>query len=244
MRSFDATADIVIGVDGMNSAVARWVQAPVQRIATSAAAFAYGYWSGIANDGFDWFFRPGAAAGVIPTNDSQACVFVATTPTRFRRHLLGNPVGGYLALLEEAAPEAASRLAGARRPDQLHRFPGRIGYIRRPWGPGWALVGDAGYFKDPITAHGLTDALRDAELLARAVIEVTAHGRDEVAAFGDYESTRNHLSESLFTTADAIASFTWDTAEGGALLLRLSASMTEEIETLASLDVAAPAFTR
>jgi 2-polyprenyl-6-methoxyphenol hydroxylase-like FAD-dependent oxidoreductase len=104
---------------------------------------------------------------------------------------------GYLALLEATAPEAAARLAKAKRPDKLHRFPGRIGYIRQPWGPGWALVGDAGYFKDPIAAHGLTDALRDAELLARAVIDVAAHGRDEDAALGDYETTRNQLSGAL-----------------------------------------------
>jgi 2-polyprenyl-6-methoxyphenol hydroxylase-like FAD-dependent oxidoreductase len=241
-RSFDATAPITIGADGMNSAVARWVQAPVQRASTSAAAFVYGHWSGVASDGYDWFFRPGAAAGVIPTNHSQACVFVGTTPQRFRRELLRNPVDGYLALLDSAAPEAAARLAKAKRPDKLHRFPGRIGYIRQPWGPGWALVGDAGYFKDPIAAHGLTDALRDAELLARAVIDAATHERDEVAAFGDYESTRNQLSEQLFTTSDAIASFTWDATEIGALLLQLSAAMTDEVEALASLD--APALTR
>jgi 2-polyprenyl-6-methoxyphenol hydroxylase-like FAD-dependent oxidoreductase len=243
-RSFDATSAITIGADGMNSAVARWVQAPVQRASTSAAAFVYGHWSGVAADGYDWFFRNGAAAGVIPTNDSQACVFVGTTPERFRRELLRNPVEGYLALLDATAPEAAARLAAAGRPDKLHRFPGRIGYIRQPWGPGWALVGDAGYFKDPITAHGLTDALRDAELLARAVIDVATHGRDEDAALGDYETTRNALSDSLFTTADSIASFTWDTNEVGALLLQLAESMTDEVETLASLDLAVPAFAR
>jgi 2-polyprenyl-6-methoxyphenol hydroxylase-like FAD-dependent oxidoreductase len=243
-RSFDATAPITIGADGMNSAVARWVQAPVQRVSASAAAFVYGHWSGLPADGYEWFFRPGGAAGVIPTNHSQACVFIGTTPQRFRRHLVRNPFDGYLALLEETAPEVSARLDDAGRPDKLHRFPGRIGYIRHPWGPGWALVGDAGYFKDPIAAHGLTDALRDAELLARAVIDVATHRRDEVSAFGDYESSRNHLSESLFSTTDSIASFTWDAAEVGSLLLQLSASMTDEVDTLASLDVAAPALTR
>jgi flavin-dependent dehydrogenase len=48
-------------------------------------------------------------------------------------------------------------------------FPGLTGYLREAAGPGWALVGDAGYFKDPITAHGITDALRDAQILARVV---------------------------------------------------------------------------
>ena len=60
------------------------------------------------------------------------------------------------------AADAAACTAGAGCP----------GYVRRSSGPGWALVGDAGYFKDPITTHGITDALRDAELLADAVLEV------------------------------------------------------------------------
>jgi len=57
--------------------------------------------------------------------------------------------------------------SGARAPDRVRMFAARPGFLRRAYGPGWALVGDSGYFKDPITSHGLTDALRDAELLAR-----------------------------------------------------------------------------
>jgi flavin-dependent dehydrogenase len=60
----------------------------------------------------------------------------------------------------------------------LRGFAGQVGFFRKCYGPGWALVGDAGYFKDPITAHGMTDALRDAELLARGVV----HGTDRALA--------------------------------------------------------------
>ena len=80
---------ITIGADGMNSAVARWVQAPVHRASTSAAAFVYGHWTGVAADGYDWFFRPGAAAGSYPRTTRRR-VFVGTTPQRFRRELLRN----------------------------------------------------------------------------------------------------------------------------------------------------------
>jgi 2-polyprenyl-6-methoxyphenol hydroxylase-like FAD-dependent oxidoreductase len=144
--------------------------------------------------------------------------------------------------LRAQAPELEDRLARAIPPAKLHRFPGRPGHLRQPWGPGWALVGDAGYFKDPITAHGLTDALRDAELLARAVIEGARHG-DGDAALAGYGATRDRLSEELFSVTDAIASFRWDAAEAGALLLALSSSMADEVETLAALDdvLAAPA---
>jgi 2-polyprenyl-6-methoxyphenol hydroxylase-like FAD-dependent oxidoreductase len=82
-----------------------------------------------------------------------------------------------------------------------HCLGGRRGYLRQAWGAGWALAGDAGYFKDPLTAHGLTDALRDAELLARAA----ACGSE--AAFAGYVAMREVLSLPLLAATNAIASF-------------------------------------
>ena len=72
------------------------------------------------------------------------------------------------------------------------------GYVRRSWGPGWALVGDAGYFKDPITTHGITDALRDAELLADAVLAALPAARPGACALARYQDTRDRLSSELF----------------------------------------------
>ena len=84
---------------------------------------------------------------------------------------------GFMKIMRDAAPELAVRLPAAFAPTRpLTRFPGRPGLMRQAFGPGWALVGDAGYFKDPITAHGLTDALRDAELLARAITASVTDG--------------------------------------------------------------------
>ena len=104
----------------------------------------------------------GAAAGVIPTNDGLACVFAATSAERLRRELGGGADAALRRILAQAAPGLAERLdqRGAAGPPRV--FPGLTGYLRDAAGPGWALVGDAGYFKDPITAHGITDALRDA----------------------------------------------------------------------------------
>jgi flavin-dependent dehydrogenase len=231
------TADITIGADGMGSPVARWVGAPVQRIGTSSMAFAYGYWTDLDGDGYEWFFQPGGTSGVIPTNDDQACVFVGTTPEGFSQHLVDNPREGYRQLLTATAPELSQRLASAIPPARLHRFAGRRGHLRQAWGPGWALVGDAGYFKDPTTAHGLTDALRDAELLANAVIEA-AGGENEAGALARYETARNELSDELFTVTDAIASLRWDVEEISALLSRLSAALNDEAESLAARELA------
>ena len=107
-------------------------------------------------------------------------------------------------------------------------FAGEPGYLRRAAGPGWALVGDAGYFKDPITAHGITDALRDAEILACAATAGTE------SALADYEATRDALSRPLFAATDALASLDWSLDEAKALHQDLSRAMRAEQDWLAA----------
>jgi 2-polyprenyl-6-methoxyphenol hydroxylase-like FAD-dependent oxidoreductase len=128
------------------------------------------------------------------------------------------------------------RVADAGGPDRFHSFAGLPGYVKRPWGPGWSLVGDAGYYKDPISAHGITDALRDAELVARAVSASLGGVRSEAAAMADYAATRDRVSAHLFTTTDAIASYRWDTASVERLLRTLSAAATDELALIDSFD--------
>ena len=80
-----------------------------------------------------------------------------------------------------APPGARSASPGWRCPN----------YFRRPYGPGWALVGDAGYNKDFITAQGISDAFRDAELCAAALDESFSGARSFEEAMGEYQSTRD-----------------------------------------------------
>ena len=98
------------------------------------------------------------------------------------------------------------------------------------------MVGDAGYFKDPITAHGITDALRDAELLARAVLDAPRGGQAQLNALHDYERTRNRLSEPLFDITERIASYRWDLAQLRGRLRELSQAMRPEVDALRALD--------
>jgi 2-polyprenyl-6-methoxyphenol hydroxylase-like FAD-dependent oxidoreductase len=143
-------------------------------------------------------------------------------------------------VLQQASPDAAARVADGTAPERLRTFTGLTGYVRRAAGAGWALVGDAGYWKDPIGAHGLTDALRDAELLARAVIDWKTGGVPQREALEGYGAERDRLSHELFTTVDAIAGFDWDGSEISALLLRLSASMVDEVEAIAAFQPIGP----
>ena len=125
----------------------------------------------------------------------------------------------------------ASALGSATQAGALRRFAGRRGFVRTPFGPGFALVGDAGYFKDPCTAHGMTDALRDAELLARAILA----GGSEADLRG-YQRARDALSLPLFEVTDAIASFAWDLPQVQALHVALSDEMAREVRAIEALD--------
>jgi flavin-dependent dehydrogenase len=225
-RSAAVGAPLVIGADGLRSAVASLVAAPLTRLGRHAAASVYGYWSGLEAEGYHWHWGRETAAGAIPTNGGEVLVFAGASRRRFAEEIRLDVPGGYRRLLAESAPELAGRLGGARLVGSLHGFPGHIGYLRRPWGPGWALVGDAAYFKDPITAHGISDALRDADLLARAVVR----GGDR--ALSEYEAERDELSTELFEITDRIASLEWDDAELRALHQALSDEMKREVAAL------------
>ena len=233
---FRAGARIVVGADGFRSTVAARVGAPAERVGTGVGATTYGYWPDLDIAGYEWNFRPDAASGVIPTNDGLTCVFASATARRIGR---GGPVP-LLEILGETDSDLAGRLA-TTAPPEMRTFTGVRGYLRRSWGPGWALVGDAGYFKDPLSAHGLTDALRDADLLARAVVSVLRDGAEEREALSAYQANRDALSGAMFDVIDEIAGHRWTDAEIGGLLMRLNAAMSDEVDALAELPDLAPA---
>jgi flavin-dependent dehydrogenase len=119
-------------------------------------------------------------------------------------------------------------VAAATQTARFRGFAGIRGYYRRPWGDGWALVGDAGYFRDPITTHGITDAFRDAELLARAV--------SGQSSLPEYERTRDRVSRDLFEVTDRIASYRWTQDELRRDLREVSKAMKAEVDLILSLD--------
>ena len=110
------------------------------------------------------------------------------------------------------------------------------GHVRRSWGPGWALVGDAGYFKDPITTHGTTDAMRDAELLAGEILKSQAGGLPEAVALARYQATRERLSSEFFAATEGVARYDWDVDGVQTLLRRVSSAMSDEVDYLQALQ--------
>ncbi|MCW8085022.1 NAD(P)/FAD-dependent oxidoreductase [Sabulicella glaciei] len=234
-RCAEIEAGLVVGADGLGSAVARLVDASLLRVARHTSAVIYGHWSGLRSSGYHWHYRPGVSAGVMPTNAGRHCIFVAMPPARMRDLAFrADPAMGYRRVLAEVSPALAEAVAASTLESRLWAFAGRKGFLRVPSGPGWALVGDAGYFKDPLTAHGITDAFRDAELLADAAT------RGSEADFADYAARRDELSVPLFEATDAIASFDWNLDRLKTYHQALNAAMRREVEHLLAARVGDP----
>ncbi len=230
-----AVTPLVIGADGTRSAVARLVGSTLQHSGSHASAVLYGYWSGFPSDGYEWFYHPQLTAGTIPTNDGLTCVFVGGPPARVASVIRsGTPATAFERLAVAAG--LGERLACAARAGTVRSVRGlQPGYLRSAAGNGWALVGDAGHWLDPMSTHGMTAALRDAELLARAVLASTTSAADRHAALARYQSERDRLSLPMIGITDEIASYTWDLDRIRGLLRQLASAMTVEVEALVGL---------
>lgn len=231
-RTWTERAGLVVGADGRNSLVAERALAPVVAAGACAGAYAYGYWPLAAPDGYRWHYGTALSAGVIPTNGGLACVFLGGPPETLQAAVrAGGPLAGMRRL--------AARLGGGL-PDltgtppigPVRFFRGMPSLVRQPCGPGWALVGDAGWWQDPLSTHGITAALYGADLLATAVVAGGASGRAGEAAWAGYRAARDRVALRMQPIVDRLASHAWGVAEVGTLLRRLSAVMAEEVDAI------------
>jgi len=146
----------------------------------------------------------------------------------------------FASVLSEVSAELAARVRDGFVLPRLRSFPGLPGYQRQPWGEGWALVGDASYHRDPLSARGISDALRDAELLARAIIEGIDGGLEH--SLETYRVLRNRLSDHMFSATDAIASYEWNLDTIPVLVRSLAAAQADEMTFLSELETTSQAL--
>ncbi|GAA4288128.1 NAD(P)/FAD-dependent oxidoreductase [Georgenia daeguensis] len=257
-------APLVVGADGLRSLVAAAVGAAVRWQGRDAADSTYGYLA-VPATGYEWYYDEGCGGGLIPTNDGLTCVFAGSAAGgRAAGHGAGHPTGYAAGHVPAGAPAPpgrraprpaasagedpwagtsvppalAERIAGLPLVGRLRHVPGVPGFLRSAAGPGWALVGDASGWKDPLSTHGMTDALRDAELLARALLAAPEPGPRQREALAEYEATRDRLTVPLLEATEPIVGFRWDLAEVQGLLRGLAAAMADEVDVLLALDVA------
>ncbi|MCL6284927.1 FAD-dependent monooxygenase [Ruegeria sp. 2012CJ41-6] len=215
------SAGIVIGADGRQSSLAGMVGARSIMTSDTRAACIYSYVDGLANEGYRWYFGDRVSAGLIPTTDGAHCFFAACDPRAMRRWFNFDAFGGMVQMLSQWDPELAAELAARGPIERLRRYTGAPGHLRDCAGPGWALVGDAGYFKDPATAHGITDAFLDAQRLANALSAVPGEA-------GAYQAARDHLAPQMFTITQQIASYDWTLDQLKQLHMAFNACLKQE----------------
>jgi 2-polyprenyl-6-methoxyphenol hydroxylase-like FAD-dependent oxidoreductase len=109
----------------------------------------------------------------------------------------GDIEGNFFKALDHA-PEFAERVRDAKRETKFIGSAELPGYFRKPFGPGWVLVGDAGYHKNPITAMGINDAFRDAELVADALDDAFAAGPPFDEGMAAYQQARDEAAMPVY----------------------------------------------
>jgi flavin-dependent dehydrogenase len=234
----DIGARYVIGADGLRSRVAHAAGAAINEARPAVGAIQYAYYAGIPWTGMEFFVAERSFAGVFPTHHGQACIWVCTpsADARAARRRAGSRVAAFGELLERAAPRLAERLRRARRTSPVQGMLRMPNQVRQASGPGWALVGDAGYHRDAVTAHGISDAFRDAELLALAVDQALGAGAEETAALARYQRQRDQALREIFEITCRLAAYPAVPAFI-ALQKQLSAANDSEATALASWPV-------
>ena len=189
-------ARIVVGADGARSLVARTVGAPTYEEQPASSFAYYTYWSGVPVETAELYPRPERMVIAAPTNDGLTLTIVYWPEAAFDE-VRADVEARFMQALDEV-PGLAERVRAGTRVDRFRGSADLRGYFRRPYGPGWALVGDAGYHKNPITAEGITDAFRDADLLADAIDDTFAGRLLAEDAFAGYERKRNEAAMPLY----------------------------------------------
>lgn len=189
------TAPLVIGADGKHSLVAETVQAPVYLERPKMTAGYYAYWSAVGVEQFQVFVRPDRAIVVVPTHDGLNLVLTGWPRAQYaenKRDIEGNYLGAI-----DLVPQLAERVRGGRRETRIVGTGDMPNAFRRPYGPGWALVGDAGYVRDPCTAQGITDSFLDAERLSEAAAKALG-GKDFETPMREYQQSRDTAVRPMF----------------------------------------------
>ncbi len=202
-------ARFVVGADGLGSTVARSVGAEIIEHRGDAGAVQYAYFGGLPWHGIELIVADRALAGVFPTHYGQACIWVGTpsAAARAARRRAASRTEAFTAQLQAAAPELAARLRTGQRTSTVTGMLRLPNQLRRAHGPGWALVGDAGYHRDAVTGYGLSDAYRDAELLAVALHEALRGEADEGTALAGYQHRRDSALREVFDLTCALAAY-------------------------------------
>lgn len=194
--SVEERARVVVGADGVHSLVATGVGAPEYDTKPPLTANYYSYFSGFEAEDLEEYVRAHQAVGCFPTHDGLTLIAVLWPSSRFQE--VRADIEGHVWKALESTPTVRDRLRGATRQEKWFGTASVPNYFRRPFGPGWVLVGDAAYDKDPITAQGISDAFIDAESLVAALDDGWCGRRPPGAALAAHQAGRDTRAKPMY----------------------------------------------
>lgn len=197
-------ARYVVGAEGHHSLVANTVKAPKYREREALTGAYYSYFSGIEMAAAEIHVSDRGGVLAFPTNNAQVCIAAGAEKAFFHEYRADIERGFYYIL--DGCPEFADRVRLGKRDERWMGTADVPNFFRQPWGPGWALVGDAGYMKDPVTGFGITDAFRDAGLLAKALDLVLSGRKAPEEALRGYQDRRDAAALPVYEMTLAMAS--------------------------------------
>ena len=185
-------ATVTVGADGRNSRLARTVGAPVYEELPPLTCWYFSYWSGLSDSGLELYLRGRRLIIAFPADAGLTAIFTAW-PASMLPHVRSDIPRHFMEALH-AVPELDERVRAGRQEDRYYGASDLPNFLRRPYGPGWALVGDASCHKDPFLALGMCDALRDAELLTNALDDAFTGVLPLEAALAGYQQARDRVT--------------------------------------------------
>jgi len=206
-KTFTEKAKIVIGADGLRSMVARLVEAPTYNSRETLTCSYYSYWSGLDTEAVELYSRNRRLVVAAPTHDGLTVVTVVWPIQEFER-VKNDVEGSFFADVEQFVPQFYERLKAGTQEERFYGTGVLPNFFRKPFGPGWALVGDAGYHRDPFTAQGITNSFQSAEMLASALDNAWSGKLSMESALSGYETKRNRRALPLYQHTLQLASFT------------------------------------
>jgi 2-polyprenyl-6-methoxyphenol hydroxylase-like FAD-dependent oxidoreductase len=205
---YEIQAKLVIGADGRKSHVAAEVGAwTPYRASKNGRGFAFRYVDDPkgedAPSAFQIFRAHGNQVLVLPSCPAGRTLVVNMTDAEKIPGIRADPEAGWQEMLD-LDPALNERVGDATNMSRLRSTDDLSAYYRCSSGPAWALAGDAGHFKDPVTGNGMRDALKFGRLLGEAAA-VTLHDSTELdVALRDWEVSRD---------ADTISTYHWGNRE-------------------------------
>jgi 2-polyprenyl-6-methoxyphenol hydroxylase-like FAD-dependent oxidoreductase len=195
---------LVVGADGSRSTLAGLVGAAEYSQTTARSIFTWAYYEGVPVERRVWLGRIGELAYLASPTDGGLFLAAVVPPIDRWRELRGERGRHY----EEGLagwPELRDHIGAGKRVGPVRMMSRWHGFFRESAGPGWALVGDAGHFKDPTPGQGISDALRQSVALAGAIERALGGAEDPDRVLREWWSWRDRDAWEMYWFAGDMA---------------------------------------